>query len=225
MNFIKQNLSKLTTATLLTLIGLLCIIAGSVMHVNSTNIANVINELLLALGIPTIVISSIALLISLGSAVITTNEQSFAVSSITSGATLAAGIFIIASSESTNLIYAFISYVPYFLMVEGAVLFIDSLFNLFYGYVTKKNKPALYAFITEVFISLTAIIIGCISITLISKEIQLIIFGIILIIYALFLVLGMLSIIPTEEKIAQIIVMMISVLLIASPLYLVRLYI
>lgn len=202
MNFIKQNLSKLTTATLLTLIGLLCIIAGSVMHVNSTNIANVINELLLALGIPTIVISSIALLISLGSAVITTNEQSFAVSSITSGATLAAGIFIIASSDSTNLIYAFISYVPYFLMVEGAVLFIDSLFNLFYGYVTKKNKPALYAFITEVFISLTAIIIGCISITLISKEIQLIIFGIILIIYALFLVLGMLSIIPTEEKIA-----------------------
>jgi hypothetical protein len=203
MEFIKKNLSKLITAILLSLIGLLCLIAGSIMHIDSATTTKTIEGLLYVLGVPIIIVSTIILLISLINAFITTNEQSFSLGAISSGAALAAGIFIIASNDSATLIYSFISYVPYFLMVEGAILFIDSIFNFYFGYVTKKNKPALYAFITEITTAITALVIGIISISFISKEIQLIIFGGLLILYALFLVLGTLSILPTERNIAN----------------------
>jgi hypothetical protein len=203
MQVIRQHFSRFITATILFLIGLICFFSGIILVIDTSETIYTVNALLLFVGIPIILVSSFVILASLLNAFITTNEQSFAGATIGAGAALGAGIFIVANKNAGSLILSFVDYLPYFVIVEGLILLIDSAFNYVYGYRIKRNKPALYTVIIELAVSVIALTLGFLSLYYLDEEVQLIIFGIVLMLYAIFVILQCYSIVPSSSIITQ----------------------
>ena len=208
MEFVKKSLSKWVEAALILVIGILVIVAGAQMGntsmdalVNGNGSADTIKSISLVLGWSFIVIGSIGILAGLFASVF--SKAGFAAAAISAGVTLAAGIWLVVRQQAGNLMFVLIGYVPFVMIVVGAVLAVDAGFLGFKGFKDKAIKKALPAMIFGLVIAVASIVLGALCIattengdTVIASNVQLIIFGIILVIYACFLVLATFVSIP-----------------------------
>ncbi len=214
MEFVKKSLSKWVEAALILVIGILVIVAGAQMGntsvdalVNGNGSAETIKSISLVLGWSFIVIGSLGILAGIFASVF--SKAGFAAAAISAGVTLAAGIWLVVRQQAGNLMFVLIGFVPFVMIVVGAVLAADAGFLGFKGFKDKAVKKALPAMIFGIVIATASIILGALCIattengdTVIAGNVQLIIFGIILVIYACFLVLATFVSIPLIAVVA-----------------------
>ncbi len=208
MEFVKKSLSKWIEAVLILVIGILVIVAGAQMGntsmdalVNGNGSADTIKSISLVLGISFIVIGSLGILGGLFASVF--SGAGFAAAAVSAGVTLAVGIWLVVRQQAGNLMFVLIGFVPFVMIVVGAVLLVDAFFLGFKSFKGKGIKKALPAIIFGVIVAAASIVLGALCIatkdggeTVIASNAQLIIFGVILVIYACFLVLATFVTIP-----------------------------
>lgn len=186
MNFLKKSFSKIIAAVVVLVVGILCIVAGASSGETS---ASAYEGISLTLGISLLVLAAIVLILALVAAIMTKGDASFGAIAIGSAVTLALGIFFIANKGlGGELIWLFLNFVPYVLIVVGAIIIVDAVLGLIFGIVNKNIKAALSGALISIIIGLVAVILGALMIgndPVISKNAQLIIFGIIIVFYAL----------------------------------------
>lgn len=199
MESVKKSISKWITAAVVLVIGILCIVAGAA--AGSETSASAYEGISITLGVVFIIIAAIALILGIVAVVLTKNETSLANTGIGAGITLAAGIFFCVNKyTAAQLIWLFIDFVPYVLIVVGAVIACDAIFLLVFSIVKKSVKTAIPAICVEAIVAIVSIVLGCLSIgndPIIAKNAQLIIFGIIVVLYAVLLVLRTFVTLPT----------------------------
>ncbi len=208
MEFVKKSLSKWVEAALILVIGILVIVAGAQMGntsvdalVNGNGSGDTIKSISLVLGWSFIVIGSLGILAGIFASVF--SKAGFAAAAISAGVTLAAGIWLVVRQQAGNLMFVLIGFVPFVMIVVGAVLAVDAGFIGFKGIKDKALKKTLPAMIFGIVMAAASIVLGALCIattengdTIIAGNVQLIIFGIILVVYACFLVLATFVSIP-----------------------------
>lgn len=214
MEFVKKSLSKWVEAILILVIGILVIVAGAQMGntsvdalINGDGSAETIKSISLVLGWSFIVIGSLGILAGIFASVF--SRAGFAVAAISAGVTLAAGIWLVVRQQAGNLLFVLIGFIPFVMIVVGAVLLADASFLGLNGFREKTFKAALPATVFGVVIAAASIVLGALCIattengnTVIAGNVQLIIFGVILVIYACFLVLATFVTIPLLAVVA-----------------------
>lgn len=201
MEFVKKSLTNWVKAVLILVIGILVIVAGAQMGntsmdalVNGDGSAATIQSISLVLGWSFIVIGSLGIIGGLlGSAL---SKAGFATAAITAGITLSVGIWLVVKQEAGKLMFVLIGFVPFVMIVVGAILAADAAFLIVNGIREKSLKKAIPAITFGFMIAAASIVLGALCIatkeggdTIIASNVQLIIFGCILLIYACFLVL------------------------------------
>ena len=208
MEFVKKSLSKWVEAALILVIGILVIVAGAQMGntsmdalVNGNGSSETIKSISLVLGWSFIVIGSLGILAGIFASIF--SKAGFAAAAISAGVTLAAGIWLVVRQQAGNLMFVLIGFVPFVMIVVGAVLALDAGFIGFKGIKNKAVRKALPAMIFGIVMAAASIVLGALCIvtaengdTVIASNVQLIIFGIILVVYACFLVLATFVSIP-----------------------------
>ncbi len=208
MEFVKKSLTNWVKAVLILVIGILVIVAGAQMGntsmdalVNGDGSAATIQSISLVLGWSFIVIGSLGIIGGLlGSAL---SKAGFATAAISAGITLAVGIWLVVRQEAGKLMFVLIGFVPFVMIVVGAILAADAAFLIVNGIREKSIKKAIPAIAFGFIIAVASIVLGALCIatkeggdTIIASNVQLIIFGCILLIYACFLVLATFVSIP-----------------------------
>lgn len=195
MELIKRSLSKWIESILTLVVGILVIVAGAQMGntsmdalINGNGSADTIKSISLVLGWSFIVIGSIGIIGAVISAIF--SKSGF--TAIAAGVTLAVGIWLVVRQEAGKLMFVLIGFVPYVMIVVGAVLAVGAAFLVLNGVRTKVFKSALPTIVVEALLAIASIILGSLCIataengnTIIASNVQLIIFGIILVIYAI----------------------------------------
>ena len=186
MNFLKKSFSKIIAAVVVLVVGVLCIVAGASSGETS---ASAYEGISLTLGISLLIGAALVLVLSLVAAIMTKGDASFGAIAIGSAVTLALGIFFVANKGlGGELIWLFLNFVPYVLIVVGAIIIVDAVLNLVFGIVNKNAKAAFSGALISIIIGLVAVVLGALMIgdnPVISKNAQLITFGIIIVLYAL----------------------------------------
>ena len=214
MEFVKKSLSKWVQAILILVVGILTIVAGAQMGntsmdalLNGNGSAETIKSISLVLGWSLIVIGSIGIVAGLLSTIL--SKAGFASAAITAGLTLAIGIWLVVRQEAGKLMFVLIGFVPYVMIVVGAVLFADAAFLVVNGIRNKALKQALPAAIIGALVAIASIVLGALCIatneggdTIIPSNVQLIIFGVILLIYACFSILATFVSLPMVTVVA-----------------------
>lgn len=202
MELIKKSLSKWIEAVLVLVVGILVIVAGAQMGntsmdalINGNGSAETIKSISLVLGWSFIVIGSTGILGALISSIFA--KADFAPAAIVSGVTLAIGIWLVVRQEAGKLMFVLIGFVPFVMIVVGAVLAAHAAFLVVNGIRYKIVKRSLPAAIGGFAIAVVSIVLGSLCIatvengnTIIPSNVQLIIFGVILLVFALFLILA-----------------------------------
>ena len=190
-----QAITTWITAAIILVVGILCIVAENADYSSVYDAANAIS---IVLGVVLITVGSLGLLINLCFQKRLGNSQA-----LSSGVILATGIFFIVEKSVAALIALLTNYVPYVLLVVGALLVLDAVVILVFALVKKNGvKDVLIPFVVELLIGGVALVLGILalpSVNVIDKRVT--IFGIILIVYALFLCLsGVLSLLGKDLK-------------------------
>ena len=205
MELVKKSIGKWITAAVILVIGILCIVAGAAAGDQSG--ADAYKGISLTLGITFIIIAALAIVLGLVGSILTKNETAFLTAGVGAAVTLAAGIFFVNNEYTAgNLIDLFIYFVPYVLIVVGAVIAVDATLTLVFAIVKKNFSKVLVAVIIEYIIAAVSIVLGCLAIgndPVIKHNVQLVIFGVIVIVYALFMVLETFVSVPTVVVIAK----------------------
>jgi hypothetical protein len=189
MEFIKKSLGKWITAAIVLTIGILCIVAGAQFNNSSFDAMDTVNAISMVLGIAFIVVGSLGIILAIIGAVFA--REGFAAAAMTSGTALAAGIWFVVLKTAYELIDLTISFVPYLLVVVGAIMALDALFILINALRDKNVKSALAAVIVGLVIAALTIVLGVLCINgVITAGAQLITFGVLVILYACFMVLA-----------------------------------
>ena len=197
MELIKKSLGRWISAAIVLVIGILCIVAGAQFNDLNGSAGDTVNAISMVLGISFIVVGSLGILRAIIGALIT--KEGFAAAATTGGTSLALGIWFVCVKTAFSLISLAISFVPYVLIVLGAVMAVDTVFLIVKGIQEKRMKQGLASIIVGAIIAAACIVLGCLCIgddPVIQGGTQLIIFGIILIIYAVFMVLSTFFAIP-----------------------------
>lgn len=207
MELVKKSLGKWIEASIVLVIGILCIVAGaqfsSATLSGAANGSDTANAISMVLGISFIVVGSLGIILASVAAIV--SKAGFAAAAMTSGVSLAMGIWFVVVKTAFTLIELTLSYVPYVLIVLGAIIAADAIFILINALRDKNLKASLAAMIVGLVIAAASIVLGCLCIgddPVISGGAQLIIFGILLIIYACFMVLATFVAVPTVSVIA-----------------------
>ena len=162
MEFVKKNIAKWASALILLVIGILCIVAGAAAGGETT--ANAYEGISITLGVVFIIIAVIALILGIVAVVLTKNATSLANTGIGAGITLAAGIFFCVNKyTAAQLIWLFIDFVPYVLVVVGAVIACDAIFLLVFSIVKKSIKTAIPAICIEAIVAIVSMEINIFS--------------------------------------------------------------
>ena len=205
MELVKKSISKWIIAAVVLVIGILCIVAGAAAGEQSG--ADAYKGISLTLGITFIIIASLAIVLGLVGSILTKNETTFLTAGVGAAITLAAGIFFINNEYTAgSLIDLFIYFVPYVLVVVGAIIAVDATLTLIFAIINKNTSKALVAVVVEYIIAAVSIVLGCLAIgndPVIKHNVQLIIFGIIVIVYALLMVLETFVNVPTVVVVAK----------------------
>ncbi len=189
MELVKKSLNKWIISLVVLAIGILCIVAAATSGRQAS--ADAYQAISVIIGITLICISGLTILFAFLATIVTKGETSFGVGAISAALTLALGIlFITDTALGGQLIWILLNYVPYVMLVVGAIFAIDAVIVFIYGFYKKNVKAAFYTAILEIIVAAITILLGALMVgnnPIISKEAQLIIFGIVLILYAVLL--------------------------------------
>ena len=189
MELVKKSLNKWIISLVVLAIGILCIVAAATSGRQAS--ADAYQAISVIIGITLICISGLTILFAFLATIVTKGETSFGVGAISAALTLALGIlFITDTALGGQLIWILLNYVPYVMLVVGAIFAIDAVIVFIYGIYKKNVKAAFYTAILEIIVAAITILLGALMVgnnPIISKEAQLIIFGIVLILYAVLL--------------------------------------
>lgn len=202
MEFVKNNIAKWASALVILVVGILCIVAGAA---SGEAEAGAYEGISITMGVALLVVSGLVLVLALVASIMSKGETKFGIAAIGVSVTLALGIFFIADRGlGGNLIWLFLNFVPYVLIVVGAIIVLDAILNIVFALVKKNNvKATIIAAIVAIVLAAVAIILGCLMIgndPVISKKAQLIVFGVILAVFAIFAALATFVTMPTIKK-------------------------
>ena len=202
MEFVKNNIAKWASALVILVVGILCIVAGAA---SGEDEAGAYEGISITMGVALLVVSGLVLVLALVASIMSKGEAKFGIAAIGVSVTLALGIFFIADRNlGGTLIWLFLNFVPYVLIVVGAIIVLDAILNIVFALVKKNNvKATIIAAIVAIVLAAVAIILGCLMIgndPVISKQLQLIIFGVILAVFAIFAALATFVTMPTIKK-------------------------
>ena len=191
MEFVKKNLGKWVEAAIILVVGILVIVAGATLGNGSYDVAtgtytdvaaDTLTAISYVLGIAFIVVGALGLVMAGIAAIV--SKKGFAAAGMAGGIVLAAGIWFVAKTQAANLIGLLIGYVPFVMIVVGAVILVVN------GLRDKNIKGVLVAVIIEAIVAVVSIVLGVLCIaengegdTIITQGAQLIIFGIIVVVY------------------------------------------
>lgn len=198
MELVKKSLSKWITSAIVLVIGILCIIAGAQFNGSNSSAGDTANAISMVLGISFIVVGALGILLAIIGAIV--SKEGFAGAALTGGSALALGIWFVTQKTAFSLIELTISFVPYLLIVVGAIMAVDAIFILLHAIQDKNVKKSLVAVIVGLVIAAVTIVLGCLCIgndPVIKGGTQLIIFGVLVILYACYSVLATFVVIPT----------------------------
>lgn len=198
---VKKSLTKWVEAAVILVIGILCIVAGAQFNSYSSATGDTLNTISMVLGISFLVVGSLGIVLALIAAIF--SRLGFLNAALPSGTALAIGIWFVVNKRAYEMIDLGISFVPYLLIVVGAIVLLDTLFIILSSVKSNTMKTALPSIIIGFIIAASAIVLGCLCIgsdPVISGGAQLIIFGILVIIYSCFMVLETFISIPTVVK-------------------------
>ncbi len=197
MEFVKKNLGKWVEAAIILVVGILVIVAGATLGNGSYDVAtgtytdvaaDTLTAISYVLGIAFIVVGALGLVMAGIAAIV--SKKGFAAAGMAGGIVLAAGIWFVAKTQAANLIGLLIGYVPFVMIVVGAVILVDAVLLLVNGLRDKNIKGVLVAVIIEAIVAVVSIVLGVLCIaengegdTIITQGAQLIIFGIIVVVY------------------------------------------
>jgi len=203
MDFVKKNIAKWACALVLLVVGILCIVAGAASDGQTAGSAY--EGISITIGVALLVISSLVLILALVASILSKGDTKFGVAAIGVSTTLALGIFFIANKGlGGELIWLFLNFVPYVLIVVGAIVACDVILTLIFGIIKKQQVKALIiATVISVLFAAVAIILGALMIgddPVIAKNTQLIIFGIIIVIFAVLAALATFITMPTKKN-------------------------
>ena len=188
MELVKKSLNKWIISAVVLAIGILCIVAAATTGSTSADAYQAISVII---GITLICISGLTILFAFLATIFTQGETSFGVGAISAALTLALGILFITDTQlGGQLIWILLNYVPYVMLVVGAIFAIDAAIVFVYGFFKRNLKTAFYTAILEIIIASITILLGALMVgndPIISKNAQLIVFGITLILYAVLL--------------------------------------
>lgn len=202
MEFVKNNIAKWASALVILVVGILCIVAGAA---SGEAEAGAYEGISITMGVALLVVSGLVLVLALVASIMSKGETKFGIAAIGVSVTLALGIFFIADRGlGGELIWLFLNFVPYVLIVVGAIIVLDAILNIVFALVKKNNvKATIIAAIVAIVLAAVAIILGCLMIgndPVISKKAQLIVFGVILAVFAIFAALATFVTMPTIKK-------------------------
>lgn len=207
MELVKKNISKWATSLVLFVVGILCIVAGAV---KGEDKGKAYEGISITIGVALLIVAALVVILALVAAIISKGDKSFGAMAAIAIVTLAAGIFFIANKGlGAELIAILLAFVPYVLIVAGAIFAIDGILTIVFGIIKKNVKPAVIAGIITIVIGAVAIILGALMLgdnAPINMDVRFIIFGILLIVFAVFAVVATFINIPVaviavkEEK-------------------------
>lgn len=182
MDLVKKSLSKWITSILVLVIGILCIVAGANFSSSASGADSALDAISMVLGITLIVIASLSLAVSIVLLFVT--KKSLISSSIVAGLLLSVGIWFVVYKSAWGLISLTLSWVPLVLIVLGAILAADCVFNFVSIFKNKEYKAIVTTTLITI-VAVAAIVIGalCMNGTITSGA-QLIILGIFMILEA-----------------------------------------
>jgi len=180
MKFIKENFSKILTACVLIIIGILCIIADVASAEASLDAYKGIS---ITIGVVFIVLSSIVIIFALIGSIM--DKTSILLSLIPNALLLGAGIFFVSNDTvAGSLILYFLALIPFLLLALGGFILVDAILNLVFAIINKQVNKVLPLIIVEFVISAITVALGALTIgtdPVIKK--QLLIFGIIVVLF------------------------------------------
>lgn len=188
MDLVKRSLSTWIQAAIILTVGILCIIAGASKDVQTSQQAA--DTISIILGIVLIIVGSLSIALAVVVGILA--KKGFAAIAIPGGFALAIGISLLASHYAAGLIGLLIYIVPFILIVLGAVILADGVYQIVKGSLAKNLKGSLIPAIILIVIGTIGIVLGALCIgndPIIGKDIQLIIFGIIVCLVAALMVL------------------------------------
>lgn len=184
MDLVKRSIGKWINAAIVLTLGILVIVMGAAKD-GSPEAAEGIS---LVLGIVLIIVGALALVLAIVGGIL--SKLGFASTGVAAGLTLALGISLVVGKYAAALIVLFLYIIPFILIVVGAVILADAIFQLV---LAIKLKGSVITPIIAIVIGAAAIVLGCLCVgndPVIPQNVQLIVFGIVLCVYAVIMVLG-----------------------------------
>lgn len=193
MELVKKSISTWINAAIILTIGILVIVMGAA-RVDQGG-ADAAEAISVVLGIALIVVSSLALVLSIVGGIL--SKLGFAAAGVSAGVSLALGISLVVGKYAAGLISLFIYVIPFALVVVGAVILADAIYMLVMAILGKASP---IAHIISIVVGVAALVLGILCIgndPVIPFNAQLIVFGIVVCIAALIMVLGTFFKLPT----------------------------
>jgi hypothetical protein len=193
MKDLSKKISLWITAAIVLTIGILCIVAGAAAGDKAG--ADAYKGITMVLGIVSLVIASLALLFALINSIV--NKKGFAAEGLGAAMLLSIGIFfIVRETTASNLIALVLDFIPFLLIVAGAIILVDAILSIVFGIIKKELKNEIAGIVVEIVVALVAIILGSLCLikkdngdTIINMNARFIILGIILCLYSVYILL------------------------------------
>ena len=191
MLFVKERIGNWVTAAIVLVLGILCIVAGAKMGGDNWEAAaDALDGISITIGIVFIVVGSILLI--LAGVVAFLVKKGFLSPALAGGATLAVGISLVVAKYASNLIFIFLTVLPYLAIVLGAIILLYAIYNLVLALKSKGAKAAVIAAIVVMIFAIAAIVLGALCVgdePVIKLHVQLIVLGIVAVVAAALMVL------------------------------------
>lgn len=185
ISLVKRSLSKWIAAAMILVVGIVCIVAGA------TNSGESFNTISLVLGIILTVVGGVGVLMSIVASIVL--RKAVLGIALGSGLVLAFGIFILVNQSIAGAIITYIMlFIPYILIVLGAIMVLNTVFTIVYAVKDKVVKSAISPILIGGLVGVSALVLGSLGVgnnPVIPHSAQLIIFGILIILVAILIAL------------------------------------
>lgn len=210
---IKKQFTKIVVSLVVVLIGVCCIIFGSIyLAVTSAGQSDALTSITKGIGISLVIASSLSLISHIFGAYTSHNHKVLAVYGSASIFILTIGSFFTVHPEDSSLfILEIMDYTPFFYLGFGSLFLIDSILNLRFNVIKHKVENAVFFVVIESFISFCLLALGIVALAMysvddinykfISSAISLISFGTLVIMYGLLLIVSIFKKLPKFEEV------------------------
>ncbi len=194
MDLVKRSISKWINAAIVLTLGIMLIIAGAAYDKEAG--VDAMEGISLVLGIILIVVGALALTIAVVGGILA--KTGFAAAGTSAGITLALGISLVAGKYAYGMITLILYIIPFLLIVVGAILLADAIYNLVLAII---RKGSIVPQIVSIVIGTVAVVLGALCIggqdAVIPLNVQVIVLGIVFVVYAIVMVLSTFFKLPT----------------------------